>query len=87
MVSTTQTTRKAIVQPSVMYGTGVCGAGTNESRREGDNCLYHAPESGHRDEHTVIHREASGQPWAQAFHPVDHLPADFLSFLFKRLSR
>lgn len=70
-----------------MYKTSVRGAGTNESRREGDDCLYHTPESGCGDKHTVIRREASGQPCALPFHPVGHLPADFLSLLFKRLSR
>ena len=47
-------------QQYAMYKTSVRGAGTNESRREGDDCLYHTPESGCGDKHTVIRREASG---------------------------
>ena len=74
-------------QQCAVYKTGVRDAGTDESRRKGDDYLYHAPESGCGDKHTVIRREASGQPRALAFHPVGHLPADFLSFLFKRLPR
>ena len=51
---------RVLPQQYAMYKTSVRGAGTNESRREGDDCLYHTPESGCGDKHTVIRREASG---------------------------
>jgi hypothetical protein len=31
----------------------VCGTGADEDCRKKDNCFYHAPESGGRDEHAV----------------------------------
>ena len=69
-----------------MYETSICSAGTDKGRRKGDDYLDHTPKSGCGDKHTFIRREASGQLRALAFHPVDHLLADFLSFLFKYLS-
>lgn len=88
MVNVTQITRKVVVQPSISHSNVLCIrralAGIDESRRKGNDCLYHAPESGCGDKHTVIRRMASGQLRALAFHPVGHLSADFLSLLFKR---
>lgn len=79
-------TAEQLPQPYAVQEMHVCGTDADEGCRKEDECLYHAPESGGRDNHAVTCREAPDQFGTLAFHPVRHLPADRIAFPLKGLS-
>ena len=78
-------TAEQLPQPYAVQEMHVCGTDADEGCRKEDECLYHAPESGGRDNHAVTCREAPDQFGTLAFHPVAE-DADGLAILLQRFS-
>lgn len=93
MVNVTQTTRKAAVQPSTSHSNMLCirrafaaQVQTKAAAREMIASTIHQKAVAEISTRSFAERRPASL-CAFPFHPVGHLPADFLSLLFKRLSR